>query len=152
MILLFLGPVWMPLPSWSLFYTFISVSITNGFVRSCLSHYIVDSTQTVYECFPPHTAMPFPQQVLSICWPELHPKSYRINSILVTLAFKTFHNDAPYSAFSTVARLSSRNLTQGWFLSQQADHHLFSGSHPQKPKVHLSHEPIFPIFPIFLMM
>ena len=78
---------------------------------------------------------------VSICWPELHPKSYRMNSILITLAFKTFHNHAPYSTFSTMARLSSRNLTQGWFLSQQIDHHLVSGSQPQKPKADLSHEP-----------
>lgn len=47
------------------FYTFISVFIVNGFVRSCLPHYPVESTQTVYDCSPPHGAMPFPQQMPS---------------------------------------------------------------------------------------
>ena len=65
--------------------------------------------------------------------PEPHPSTGRINSILVTRAFKIFHKHVPYSIFSTMTRLSSRKLTQGWLLCQQIDH-LGSGSQLSETK------------------
>jgi len=75
----------------------------------------------------------FPIARVSICWPEPHPSTYRINSVLVTRAFKIFHDHAPYSTFSTMTRLSSRKLTQGWLLCQQIDR-LGSGSQLSETK------------------
>lgn len=48
----------------------------------------------------------------SVCihGPESHPTIYRINSILITLAFKTLHNHVPYSAFSIHGKFILKKL------------------------------------------